>query len=73
MKNLLRVLLLSFLCGMVCGALMNERQHRQQREAKIRAFQNDPEVIALNEAWDKEDRVRRWIKDAEEGQGDDES
>jgi hypothetical protein len=72
MRNLLRGLLFGFMCGALWGMAANERQRRQQREAKIRAFQADPEVIALNKEWEKQDRVQRWIQDAEEGIGDDE-
>jgi hypothetical protein len=71
MKNLLRVVLLSFLCGTIWGMVLNERQHRREEADKVRKFLTDPEVIALNEEWEKQNRVRGWLKDAEEGEGDD--
>jgi predicted transcriptional regulator len=73
MKNLIRALLFGFLCGVVWGMVLNEREHRRKHAAQVRAFQNDPEVIALNEEWEKQDRINRWLKDAEEGTGEDES
>jgi hypothetical protein len=73
MRNLIRFVLLSFLAGVVYGVVINERGHRRQHDEQVRAFQNDPELIALNKEWEREDRSRRWLKDAEESEGDDES
>ncbi len=72
MRSLIRVLLFGFLCGVVWGMILNERQHRQEHEAKVRAFENDPEVIALNKEWEREDNARRWTRQIEEEIDDDE-
>lgn len=66
MKNMLRALLVGAIVGAFWGVIATERRHKQEAQARIDAFFNDPEVIESIRESERLRRTDKWLDDIEE-------
>ena len=66
MGNILRALLVGVVIGAFWGVIATERKHKQEAQAKIDAFFNDPEVIESIRESERLRRADKWLDDIEE-------